>query len=286
MIFFSLLGAAGVLLLLSGLPPLRREPLRRRVEPYLVGFGEGRTGWLAVIAGRLGMQEESEVRARLEAAGAAGDVPGYRLQQIAWAMSGVGIAASVAFALGATYGGFDPLALVVLAGLGGTIGYLARDRYLGRQVRARRELLMDELPTALDLLTLAIMSGESVPAALRRTAATAGGVIGVELEAVVGELRAGAPTLEALGSFSRRVPEPEVARLVDSLITAIVRGAPLAEVLRAQADDHREARRRRLLELGGRREVLMLVPVVFLILPVVVLFALYPGLVALDLLVP
>jgi len=56
--------------------------------------------------------------------------------------------------------------------------------------------------------------------------------------------------------------------------------------LRAQADDGREARRRLLLEMGGRREVLMLVPVVFLIMPVVVLFALLPGLVSLELLVP
>jgi tight adherence protein C len=32
------------------------------------------------------------------------------------------------------------------------------------------------------------------------------------------------------------------------------------------------------MEQGGRREILMMVPVVFLILPVTVLFALYPGL--------
>jgi tight adherence protein C len=56
--------------------------------------------------------------------------------------------------------------------------------------------------------------------------------------------------------------------------------------LRGQADDARDARRRHLLELGGKKEVLMLVPVVFLIMPVVVVFALYPGLVTLDLLVP
>lgn len=36
------------------------------------------------------------------------------------------------------------------------------------------------------------------------------------------------------------------------------------------------------MEEGGRREIAMLVPVVFLILPVTVMFALYPGLVALD----
>jgi len=36
------------------------------------------------------------------------------------------------------------------------------------------------------------------------------------------------------------------------------------------------------MEDGGRREIAMLFPVVFLILPVTVLFALYPGLISLG----
>jgi tight adherence protein C len=59
---------------------------------------------------------------------------------------------------------------------------------------------------------------------------------------------------------------------------AVERGTPLAEVLRAQAQDVREEGRRRLMEEGGKKEIAMMIPVVFLILPVTVLFALYPGL--------
>ncbi len=54
-------------------------------------------------------------------------------------------------------------------------------------------------------------------------------------------------------------------------------------MLRAQAQDVRELTRRRLMESGGRREIGAMVPVVFLILPVTVLFALYPGLAVLEL---
>ena len=92
--------------------------------------------------------------------------------------------------------------------------------------------------------------------------------------------------VEALETLKRRAPMTGVGRLVDALTTGIERGAPLADVLRAQANDGREARRRYLLETGGRREVLMLIPVVFLVMPVVVVFALLPGVVSLDLLVP
>jgi tight adherence protein C len=39
----------------------------------------------------------------------------------------------------------------------------------------------------------------------------------------------------------------------------------------------REGGRRALIEEGARKEILMMVPVVFLILPVTILFALFPG---------
>mgnify|MGYP003290897010 CR=1 FL=1 len=69
---------------------------------------------------------------------------------------------------------------------------------------------------------------------------------------------------------------------LDGLVVAVERGTPLGDVLRAQAADVREQHKRDLIEAGGRREVLMLVPVVFLELPVVILFALYPGLFTLS----
>ena len=52
-------------------------------------------------------------------------------------------------------------------------------------------------------------------------------------------------------------------------------------MLRAQAQDVREEGRRALMESGGQREVAMMVPVVFVILPVTVVFAVFPSLVVL-----
>ena len=74
-----------------------------------------------------------------------------------------------------------------------------------------------------------------------------------------------------------RTSLPPLARFVDGVAIAVERGTPLAEVLRAQAVDVREAGKRALLEAGGRKEIAMMVPVVFLVLPVTVLFALFPG---------
>ena len=75
---------------------------------------------------------------------------------------------------------------------------------------------------------------------------------------------------------------PSVARFVDGVIIAVERGTPLADVLRAQATDAREAARQHVIAEGGRREILMMIPVVFFVLPVTVVFAMYPGLGALQ----
>ena len=56
-----------------------------------------------------------------------------------------------------------------------------------------------------------------------------------------------------------------------------------SDVLRAQAVDVREAGRRSLLESAGKREIAMMVPVVFLVLPITVVFAVFPGLAVLRL---
>ncbi|HCX85458.1 MAG TPA: pilus assembly protein TadB, partial [Micrococcales bacterium] len=69
----------------------------------------------------------------------------------------------------------------------------------------------------------------------------------------------------------------------DGVAVAVERGSPLGEVLRAQAADARESAKRELMESGGRREIGMLVPVVFVLLPLTVLFALFPGIAMLQL---
>jgi len=90
----------------------------------------------------------------------------------------------------------------------------------------------------------------------------------------------------AFDELAARTGLPVVARFAEGLAIAVERGTPLADVLHAQAADVREAGRRALIEAGARKEVLMMVPVVFLVLPVTVVFAFWPGLVGLQLVTP
>ncbi|MBA3350735.1 MAG: type II secretion system F family protein [Actinobacteria bacterium] len=210
----------------------------------------------------------------------------FRIEQLIWGIiTSVGVWILAAFGLNAGIA-LDVRVVPIMSAIAFSSGWLGRDWWLSKQIEERRAIMQEELPVAIDLVTLSIMSGESVPAAFSRVAGVLTTGIGTEFTRVISDIRAGEPVTHALEAMKERLPAAGITRFVDALITGIERGSPLAEVLRAQADDGREARRRELLELGGRREVLMLIPVVFLIMPTVVAFALYPGLVALDLLVP
>ncbi|BDZ56013.1 hypothetical protein GCM10025870_30860 [Agromyces marinus] len=87
----------------------------------------------------------------------------------------------------------------------------------------------------------------------------------------------GVPLGVALAEVRDGLDHAALTRALDQALAALERGAPLAGVLRAQAGDARADAKRHLIELAGRKEIAMLVPLVFLILPVTIAFALFPG---------
>ncbi len=141
--------------------------------------------------------------------------------------------------------------------------------------------MLAEFPVVADLLALSVVAGEAPSSALLRVSRLTSGELTRDIDEALSEARSGVPITRALTALSDRTTLEPFARFLQGLVVAIERGTPLADVLRAQAADVREASKRALLEAGGRKEISMMVPVVFLILPVTVLFALYPGLVTL-----
>jgi tight adherence protein C len=225
---------------------------------------------------RFGSPRE-EVRRRLDRAGSAESVDHFRARQVVWTVAGLAAGLGIALLLAATRGAaVVPLAALVV--VTGGCGYVACDQALTLQVRRREERLLAELPTIAELLALAVAAGESPPAALERVASTARGELAAEIRRMVAEVRAGAPVTGALTALADRSGLPPLSRFAEGVVVALERGTPLADVLRAQAHDVREAGRRSLLEAGGRKEILMMIPVVFLVLPVTVIFAVFPSL--------
>jgi tight adherence protein C len=139
-----------------------------------------------------------------------------------------------------------------------------------------------ELPVVLEFLTLSLSAGEGILDSIRRIATTSRGELAAELGGVVAAVNSGAALAESLQRLADGIRLPALSRCVDQVVGALERGTPLAEVLRAQAQDAREQSKRDLLELAGKKEVAMMIPLVFLILPVTILFAVFPGIFVLQ----
>ena len=155
---------------------------------------------------------------------------------------------------------------------------------LRRESTRRMMRIEQELPVVVDLLAFAVSAGEPVVVALRRICQMCTGEFVHELFRINALLSAGVSLTEAMSDMDRVLHIPAVSRLVRAITIALERGTPMAEVLRAQASDSRAEASRTLLAIAGKKETAMMIPVVFLILPLIVAVALYPGLIALNIL--
>jgi tight adherence protein C len=228
------------------------------------------------LGGRAGLAR------RLTQAGGRTGIEEFRVQQVVCAVVGALIGAFAVLLRTVFEIGPPPAVGVVLVVAGVAGGIVARDYWLGRAIREREERMLTEFPTVAELLALAVTAGESAIGALERVSRLSHGELGHELRLALADARAGATIVGALEGIANRTNLAPLARFVDGMAVAIERGTPLSDVLRAQAVDVREAGKRQLLEAGGRKEIAMMVPVVFLVLPTTVIFAFYPALVSLT----
>lgn len=306
----AVLGAiagAGLVLVAARVRVIGRPQLATRVLPYVRDLPQvGRTPALRVAstsptsaaAGVFGpvlrsaadavervLGGSASVRRRLQRAALDTSVHDFRVEQVLWGLAG--------FAVTAAYGVLKTLSgpggeatAVALCAIGFAVGVIARDNHLSGQVKARERRILAEFPTIAEMLALAVAAGESPVAALDRVVRRSGGELSSDLARVLAAVRTGEPVSSAFDDLAAASGLSLVSRFAQGIAVAVERGTPLAEVLHAQAADVREAGRRELIEVAARREILMMVPVVFLVLPVTILFAFWPGVVGLDLTTP
>lgn len=286
--------AAGLLLTISGMPRWVAPPLERRIAPYLrdiadpIGLTPLHPGssWLAGwrersmrMGAKLG--DSVALRRRLVRAGWTLTPERFRLRQLFAGVGGLtlGTALTVAVVMRGDANGATLLLPVVLA----AAGMLGLHMVLTQAAEKRMRQVREEVPTVLEFLALCLSAGESLNDALRRVSEVGAGELTGHLRAAVLAAGTGSTLTDALRDMARSLEVASIDRAVDQLVGAVERGAPLAQVLQTQAADAREDAKRVLIEQAGRKEILMLLPLVFLVLPLSVLFAVFPGIVMLRL---
>lgn len=290
--------SAGMLLAASGWLRTRRPTLDQRVLPYVrdvhpqIVAPARATGVVGAVFGpsmrRAGdligevLGGSASVSRRLVRLGSPLSVDDFRIRQVLWGTVGLGSGVVIAALLWSA-GRSGVLLLLLICVLGFVAGVLWCDQHLSSQVTAREREMQAEFPVVADLLALAVAAGESPVAGLDRIMRVCHGALADELGGVIADVRTGTPMADAFDALAARTGVTSIARFAEGLAIAVDRGTPLVDVLHAQAADVRESGRRELIEAGGRKEVTMMIPVVFLILPVTVIFAFFPGYVGLHL---
>lgn len=285
----------------TSLPVFRRPSLDDRIGPYLRDrprvaelYGPpvpADAGVLGIVRGAIRrsgrwlssrLTTDASVSSRLARLGRTETVEKFRAHQLLLISAGIVVGALLATFV--SFGrGFNPVAFVLIVVIGGVSGHFFNDWLLSHRVSQREARILAEFPTIAELLALSITAGEGTVDALERSCRSTSGELSDELRFTLAEARTGTPLVEALDNLGKRTGLQSIVQFVDGIAVAIARGTPLAEVLRAQATDVRDEGRRHLMELSGKKEVGMLVPVVLFVLPITVLFAVFPSLAVLDL---
>jgi len=302
-VVLGLILGLGLWSMVSALPRLSRPGLSARVAPYVVDISAAARELrerrpanplpvfgmvFAPVVGRLSrllsvlLGGTASTTKRLRQAGLAMTADEFRSRQVSWGAIAGGAGVVLAF----TVSRFQPvpavfqLGIVLILAIGGV---LFREYLLQRAAKARVARMASELPTLLEFLTLSLSAGEGILDAIRRVGRISRGELSTELASVTTEVALGLPLADSLTKLSATLDLPAFSRCVEQIVGALERGTPLVEVLRAQAQDVRDEAKRELLEVAGRKEVAMLVPLVFLILPLTVAFAIFPGILVLQL---
>lgn len=175
----------------------------------------------------------------------------------------------------------SPVLRVVLVVAAALAGFFAPNMVLDHLVARRQEKLRLSLPDALDLMIVCMEAGLGLDQAILSTSRELEYThpeISQELKLVNLEMRAGKRRLEALKNLADRTGEPEIRKLVATLIQADRFGTSIADSLRTHSDYLRVRRRQQAEERAAKVGVKLVFPIFFFILPAMLVVAAGPGL--------
>lgn len=154
--------------------------------------------------------------------------------------------------------------------------------WLKNTVRSRQKLKLEralqELPEIIELLIVCLRAGDGIYRSFSQVVPRCEGEIAKELNRVMKAVSLGASFVDEIRLVPNRLPHAQISEFVSKVALAFERGTPLAQMLSDQATSARSEIRNTLLRQAGKNETRMLIPLVFLILPITVMFAIYPSL--------
>jgi tight adherence protein C len=275
----------GTVLVLAELRWFARRPLLERLAPYLPGGMAQRTGpgllsvgsfreAIGPLARSLGARFsrlfgiEEDLDRRLRRVHASLDVTEFRVRQIGWSLSGLGIGA-----LTAAVARPEPAIALLLTVGGPLLAFLVLEQQVTAASDRWKRSLRLELPVVAEQIGMLLGAGYSLTGALDRVGRRGHGTVAEDLRVVLRRIRQGAPEEQALREWADLSDVHAVERLV--AVLALSREASdLGRLIATEARAIRRDVHRGLIETMETRAQQVWIPVtVATLLPGVVFIA-------------
>jgi tight adherence protein C len=169
--------------------------------------------------------------------------------------------------------------LVVFAALAGAAGFFLPDLLLYNTAIKRQQQIQQELPDSVDLLVISIQAGLGFDAAIAQLTKNTSGPLAGEFVRVLQEMQIGKSRREAFQALADRVAAPDVRHFVGAILQADTLGVSISGVLAEQAVQMRARRRQRAEEQAQKVPVKILFPLIFFVLPALLIVILGPAII-------
>lgn len=170
--------------------------------------------------------------------------------------------------------------LLLLLCVSATIGYYLPNLVLANTAKRRQRNIFENIPDALDLLTVCVEAGLSLERALVKVSGEIhikSVVLAQELQLVLMEMRAGFSKEKALRNLALRSGVEDVDTLVAMLIQSERFGTSMGDSLRVHSENLRSKRSLLAEEAAAKIALKLLFPLIFCVFPTLMLVLMGPA---------
>lgn len=150
------------------------------------------------------------------------------------------------------------------------------------RTEVKQSEINEELVSILQMLSIMVSAGESPMSAMKYVSKRSKGILPSLIKQSFMKYEDGRTLTQTLDFIAIATGSSQVRRLTNSIQIAIHRGTPILEVLNNQVLALNKQINFNLMKLSGKSEITLLIPVVFLILPVSISFAIWPSIYGLN----
>lgn len=157
-------------------------------------------------------------------------------------------------------------------------GFFFPDLILKSAIDKRHKIIIREMPNFIDLMRVCIEAGMDLEGALNKVVEKSQGLLREESHQTTGEIRMGKPLSEALQDLAGKIYLDDFSAFITLVIQAHQMGISISNVLKTQSHQINLKYIQSLRARAAKIPILIIVPMVFFILPALMVVILGPAL--------